>query len=129
MRTVFMVALGGAIGAVLRYIVSGYVQQMTRSAPLPYGTLAVNVMGCFVIGLLSQAVEYRGIFTSDSRALLFVGVLGSFTTFSTFSNESLDLWRRGEEAFALMNIGVHVGLGLIMIWLGRVSGQVLWGGY
>jgi len=127
-RNVLMVGVGGALGAVLRYVVSGYVQQLTRSTHFPYGTLAVNLIGCFVIGLLSHVIEYRNIFTPESRALLFVGVLGSFTTFSTFGKESWDLWRRGEETFALLNIGVHVGLGLSMIWLGRTLAHVVWSG-
>ena len=112
MSKVFLVGLGGFIGSVLRYLAGGYVQQLTRSIQFPYGTLAVNVIGCFIIGFLSQLADARGVFTVESRAFVFVGVLGGFTTFSTFGNETLNFLREGENLSALVNVGAHLLLGL-----------------
>jgi CrcB protein len=96
MMRLALVGAGGCCGAVLRYLVSGYVQAALRDAQFPYGTLAVNLTGCFVIGLLSQLADARGLFTTESRLFLFTGVLGGYTTFSTFANESMNLLRDGQ---------------------------------
>jgi len=105
---------------VLRYVVSGYVQRIANSIEFPYGTLVVNVSGCFLIGVLSQLADARGMFTSESRAFMFVGVLGAYTTFSTFSNETMAFLRDGETLPALTNVGAHIvlGLGAVFFLLG-----------
>lgn len=126
MNKVLWVALGGAAGSVLRYLLSGYVQEWARSATFPYGTLAVNVLGCLVIGFLTQLAEARGAFTPETRALVFTGVLGGFTTFSTFSNESISLWSNNESGLALAYVGGHIVLGLGAVWLGRALAFALW---
>ena len=119
LRQLLIIGLGGFCGAILRYLVSGWVQSASRSIDFPYGTLAVNTLGCLAIGVLSQLVASRGLFSPDVRALIFIGVLGAFTTFSTFSNESLDLLRTGQSAVAFANLGMHLLLGLGAVWLGR----------
>ncbi len=119
MDKLLLVGAGGFVGSILRYLVSGYIQQITTSATFPFGTLAVNLIGCFVIGFLSQLAEARGVFTPESRALVFVGFLGGFTTFSTFGNESVNLFRDGENFFALVNTALHVVVGFGAVWLGR----------
>src|SRR2546423_13973680 len=91
----FLAGVGGFIGSILPYSVSGFVQNLTRSIDFPYGTLAVNLIGCLAIGFLSQLAETRGFFTAETRTLVFIGVLGGFTTFSAFSNETINLWREG----------------------------------
>ena len=126
MNKILLVGAGGFVGSVLRYVVSGYVQQITKSATFPYGTLAVNLIGCFVIGFLSQLADTRGIFTPESRVLVFVGFLGGFTTFSTFGNESVNLFRDGENFFALINAGLHLLFGFGAIWLGRTMSYLIW---
>ncbi len=126
MIKLFLIGIGGFIGSILRYIVCGYVQQLTQSASFPYGTLFVNVAGCFVIGFLSQLAEARGIFTAESRALVFVGFLGGFTTFSTFGNETINLARDGQNLLALGNTGAHLLLGFGAVWSGRVLAYVIW---
>jgi fluoride exporter len=126
MKNILLVGTGGFIGSICRYLVSGYVQQVTRSTDFPYGTLAVNLIGCLVIGALSQLAETRGIFTTETRNLVFVGVLGGFTTFSTFSNETLNLLRSGENGAALLNAGAHLALGLLAVWFGRTLVFWLW---
>lgn len=126
MTNILLVGFGGFIGSVLRYLASGYVQQSTKSINFPYGTLAVNVIGCFVIGFLAQLAEERGVFTSQSRLFVFVGILGGFTTFSSFGNETLNLARDSQTMNALANIGANVILGLFAVWLGRIIGHLFW---
>jgi len=121
-----LVGAGGCVGAMLRYAVSGYVQNALRDAQFPYGTLAVNVMGCFVIGLLSQVADARGVFTTESRLFVFTGVLGGYTTFSTFANESMNLLRDGQAMAVVANVAIHVCAGLVAVWLGRVIAALMW---
>lgn len=126
MNRLLLVGVGGFIGSVLRYLVSGWVQQASRSIDFPYGTLVVNVAGCFAIGLLAHLADTRGIFSAELRTLVFVGVLGGFTTFSTFGNESLNLARDGSPSLAAINVGAHVALGLGAAWLGRTLAYWIW---
>ncbi len=126
MGRIFLIGVGGFIGSVLRYWVGGYLQQVTKSVAFPYGTLAVNLIGCFVIGFLSQLADTRGVFTAESRAFVFIGVLGGFTTFSTFGNESMNLLRDGENISALVNVGAHIAFGLGAVWSGRTLTDLIW---
>jgi CrcB protein len=126
MTNILLVGTGGFIGSVLRYAVSGYVQQAMKSVGFPYGTLAVNMLGCFVIGFLAQLAESRGLFTSESRLFVFVGILGGFTTFSTFGNETFNLLRDSQMMSALANVGANVILGLFAVWLGRTVSFMIW---
>ena len=91
------VGAGGFLGAVLRYWLSSTVQQLSNSALVPVGTLVVNVLGCLVIGFLSELAEEHGLFTAEARAFVFIGILGGFTTFSTFGNETMNLLRDGQN--------------------------------
>ena len=127
MGKLFLAGLGGFIGSSLRYVVTGYVQQTSHSISFPYGTLAVNLIGCFIIGFLSQLAESRGVFTAESRTFVFVGLLGGFTTFSAFGNETMNLWRDGQNTFALANIAAHLVLGLGAVWLSRALAFQIWG--
>lgn len=126
MSKLFLVGTGGFVGSILRYLVSGYIQQIAKSVEFPYGTLAVNLAGCFIIGLLSQLADSRGAFTAESRALIFIGFLGGFTTFSTFGNETMNFLREGENFLALINVGAHIALGLGAVWLGRTVAYLIW---
>lgn len=126
MGKILLVGVGGFIGSILRYWVSGYVQQATNSVDFPYGTLVVNLVGCFVIGFLSQLADVRGLFTPETRAFTFVGVLGGFTTFSTFGNESVNLLRAGQNNLALLNLSTHLIFGLGAVWLGRTAAYLIW---
>lgn len=126
MNKALLVGVGGFVGSILRYWVSGWVQQVTASAGFPFGTLAVNLLGCLVIGFLSQLADVRGVFTPETRALVFVGVLGGFTTFSTFSNETFNLFRDNEVFSALTNLTLQVVLGLGAVWLGRTLAYWIW---
>jgi len=126
LTNIFLVGFGGFIGSVLRYLASGYVQQSTKSIDFPYGTLVVNVVGCFIIGFLAQLAEDRGVFTSESRIFVFTGFLGGFTTFSSFGNETLNLARDSQMMNAFANVGANVILGLFAVWLGRTVSYLIW---
>jgi CrcB protein len=122
----FLAGIGGFIGSALRYAVSGFVQNWSGSIRFPFGTLAVNLAGCVLIGFLSQLAETRGIFSADARTLIFIGVLGGFTTFSAFGNETINLWRDGENALAVANIAAHVIICLGAVWLSRAVAFQIW---
>jgi CrcB protein len=124
--SILYVALGGALGSVSRYLLGTWTQSLSKSIDFPYGTLTVNLIGCFLIGFLSQLAEVRGAFTPESRAFVFIGILGGFTTFSAFGNEALNLLRDGETFNALANIGANVILGLLLVWLGRTVAYWIW---
>ena len=126
METIIFVAIGGALGSVFRYLLSTWTQVISKSIDFPYGTLAVNLLGCFVIGFLAQLAEARGVFASESRAFVFIGILGGFTTFSSFGNETINLLRDGETLNALANVGANVIFGLILVWLGRTVAYWIW---
>jgi CrcB protein len=94
------------------------VQNLSGSR-FPFGTLVVNLAGCAAIGFLSQLAESRGLFTGEMRVLIFVGILGGFTTFSAFGNETINLWREGANAIAAANVAAQVVLCLGAVWLSR----------
>lgn len=126
MINVFLVGAGGAFGSISRYLLGAWIQTVSGSINFPYATLAVNVIGCFVIGFLAQLVEGRGLFSSESRAFVFIGILGGFTTFSSFGNETINLARAGQMMSAAINVGANVLLGLFAVWLGRTVSYLVW---
>jgi CrcB protein len=124
--SILLVALGGAMGSVSRYLLGTWIQSVSRSIDFPFGTLTVNLLGCFMIGFLSQLAEARGALTPESRALIFVGILGGFTTFSSFGNDTINLVRDGEMFNALANVGANVIFGLLLVWSGRTVAYWIW---
>ena len=84
------------------------------------------LFGCLAIGLLSHLAETRGIFTAETRTLVFIGVLGGFTTFSAFGNETINLWREGESSLAMLNVSAHLVLCLGAVWLSRAVAYQIW---
>ena len=117
------IAIGGAAGALLRYSVSGVTYKYFDGF-LPWGTLAVNMIGCFAIGFLWQIFEVIGS-SPNSRAFIFIGILGSFTTFSTFGLESFNLLREGQVGYALMNIILSNALGLGLVFVGFILSRYM----
>lgn len=110
------IAVGGAVGALLRYWISGATYRFF-SGDFPWGTLAVNLIGSLVIGLIWGISETVAV-SQNMRVLIFIGVLGSFTTFSTFSLENFHLLRDGEYWFAIGNIMASVVLGMALVFAG-----------
>ena len=121
-RDLLFVGAGGFLGAVSRYVVSGIVHQLKPFSTFPSGTLVVNVLGCLVIGLLGGLGESRHL-GNETRLFVFIGVLGGFTTFSTFGYETLALLRDGEHARAALNVGLHFLVCLGGVWAGYAAGS------
>lgn len=125
MNQLVAVALGGACGSVLRYLVSSGVYQWLGKG-FPYGTFSVNVIGSFLIGLLAEALILQRIaFTLEYRAAILVGVLGGFTTFSSFSLETIYLIEQGAFVKAALNVSMSVLFCLLAVWLGLLLGRSL----
>lgn len=119
LRELIIVGTGGFIGAVARYWISGWVYRWTGPG-FPWGTLAVNVVGCFLIGALMAVAESRLAVTPETRLFLGIGVLGSLTTFSTVSFETFELLRRSAHLAALLNAAGSLVLGLGAVIAGWV---------
>jgi CrcB protein len=120
-----LVGLGGFLGSVLRYGAGGLAQRLAPyGAAFPTGTLVVNALGSLCIGLLGALAESRGLFGPGARLALFIGLLGGFTTFSTFSFETLQLARAGQWLLAGLNVGAQLLLGLGAVWLGWMLGRL-----
>lgn len=120
---VVLVALGGALGATLRYLVTSWVQQ--RVDFFPWGTLVVNLLGSFLIGVVLE-LTVRGFLSSQARLFLAVGLLGGFTTFSSFSWETLALLEDGDVLPALLYAGGSLVVGIVLAWVGSVTVRWLW---
>lgn len=119
------VGLGGFVGSSLRFMVSGWVHRLPGTSTFPFGTLAVNVIGCLVLGFLGGWADHRQLLSPAARLFLMIGVLGGFTTFSTFAFETLTLAHGSETARAFANIALQLLLGLGAAWLGWISSRVL----
>ena len=113
-----IVGFGGFIGAVLRYWVSGWVQ--SGFVTFPFGTLGVNFIGSLLLALIMYASEYRGFFGEEARVFLTIGVLGSFTTMSTFSYESIKLLEQDQHILFGLNLVGTITLCLLAVYLGKV---------
>ncbi len=125
MNQVVAIALGGSFGAVFRFFVStGVYQWLGRD--FPYGTLAVNIIGSFLLGLLTEGLIVQRIaIAHDYRAAILIGFIGAFTTFSTFSLETVNLLEQGFYLKALTNIFASVSACLLAVWLGLLSTRIL----
>lgn len=118
MKSILLVALGGALGSVARYKFSGWILHQTVAWRFPLGTFAVNVLGCLVIGLLAGLAVRDDYFTNEARLFLFTGIIGGFTTFSAFGLETFYLLRRGELLVASSYVGLSLIIGLLALWAG-----------
>ncbi len=118
MKVALLVAMGGAAGALSRWLVVGWVDKLLSHTKFPGGLLLVNVLGSFVLGLVYGILESRDILSDYLRFFLALGFLGSFTTYSSFSYATLDLIRHQQMGIAVANVVIHVILGLLAAWLG-----------
>jgi CrcB protein len=124
MRGIFFVGAGSFVGGVLRYLLSTWIHGLLDNPWFPYGTLVVNVSGCFVIGFLSGLADERSVFTSEARLFIFIGILGGYTTFSSFALETYALARNTESVAAAANLALEVILGLMAVWAGNVLARL-----
>lgn len=118
-----LVGAGGALGAAARYLVGLATHRGLAPGAFPWGTLAVNLAGCLLIGLGAGLAETRGGLANEARLFLFVGVLGGFTTFSSFGYETFALLREQHLLRAALNAGANVALGLLLVALGHALGS------
>ena len=119
---ILLVFVGGGLGAAARYLLQGAVYRFT-GAGFPYGTIAVNVLGCFLIGLLMSSMEERFLAAPSLRIFLTIGILGGFTTFSSFSYETMVLLREGDLLAGGLNIIASTVICLGATWLGLGLGR------
>jgi len=126
-REIIFLALAGVLGTLSRYGLSGLVQRMT-GAGFPYGTLTVNILGSLLIGLIMQIGLSTDIIPRTLRLAVTIGFLGAFTTFSTFSYETIRFMEDGAWLMASLNILANLGLCLLSTFLGMTIGRIILGG-
>ena len=113
-----LVGSGGFVGSMFRYGLSGLVHRKVSLSTFPYGTLTVNLLGCFLIGVFAGFAESRQLFGPEFRRFALIGLLGGFTTYSTFGYETFAMIRDAEYLRAAGNVAIHVVLGLALVWAG-----------
>lgn len=119
MQNVLLVGAGGFLGSIARYALSGLVLRMTAAHRFPLGTLVVNIVGCFAMGVLAGLAERWHLFGNSARLFLLTGLLGGFTTFSAFAYETYFLGREDAWSWAIANVALHVVVGLGVLWVGH----------
>ncbi|RLC50033.1 MAG: fluoride efflux transporter CrcB [Candidatus Cloacimonadota bacterium] len=122
MKFLFL-AIGGTAGTLLRYLLSGFVSNLTKGI-FPYGTLVINLIGAFLIGIF-WGMSARFEFSYEIKVFLFIGILGSFTTFSTYTLETINLFQDGEIKLAALNLIISNLGGLILVILGMMTARLL----
>ncbi|MEO8436172.1 MAG: fluoride efflux transporter CrcB [Pyrinomonadaceae bacterium] len=124
MARLFLIGLAGFVGTLGRYWLSGLVARRYGET-FPYGTLAVNALGCFLAGVLFYLMYERLPADATARNVVFIGLLGGFTTFSAFGLQTFSLLRDGEVFLAMMNVALSNLAGLFLVWAGyRLAGLV-----
>ena len=118
LRNIFLVALGGAIGSVCRYLIS-----KLSVGTFPWGTLTVNILGSLLIGLLT-GLMLRDSVSPEMKLLLVTGFCGGFTTFSTFANESFGMMKAGDVLQMALYVGVSVVIGILAVWGGMALSNI-----
>jgi fluoride exporter len=121
---VLLVGLGGFVGTLFRYWLSGLIAKRYGET-FPLGTLAVNAIGCFIIGFLFYFFYDRSLTTPTARTVVLIGVIGGFTTFSSYGLQTFTLLRDGEVFLALVNVVASNVLGLALVWLGYVLAKAI----
>lgn len=123
MQNVFIAGAGGFIGTVLRYLLNTVIYNSLNYPIFPFGTLIINISGCFLIGLFASLAETRLVLTPEVRIFLQIGVLGGFTTFSAFGYETFTLLKSGQFLLAASNVLIQVIIGMCAVGVGYYLGQ------
>ncbi len=118
MKNIVLVGFGGFIGSIMRYLVTLGSQIWLKELTFPVATLIVNITGCFLLGLFNGWAENHHFFTIQIRLFMFVGILGSYTTFSTFGYETIEMMQNGNMLPALLNVAMQVIAGLLAAFIG-----------
>jgi fluoride exporter len=124
MTKYLMVAMGGALGSVLRFWVGGYVSNRLGTR-FPYGTFLINVTASFLIGFILTLLAERTHWSPNWRYLIPIGFIGGYSTFSTFEYESFRVFQDGELLMAALNVVLSVTLGFFAVWLGVITGRTI----
>jgi CrcB protein len=124
MVRILLVGLGGFIGTLARYWLSGVIARRYGET-FPFGTLVVNALGCFLVGLLFYFLYERMLINPTTRTVIFIGLIGGFTTFSSYGLQTFTLLRDGELFLALVNVLASNVLGLSLVWLGYVLAKAI----
>ena len=124
MQKVLLIGLAGLLGTVGRYALSGVIARRFGET-FPTGTLVVNIIGCFLAGLLFYLLQERDLVSPTTRTVVMIGFLGGFTTFSSFGLQTFTLLRDGEFWFASLNVVGSNLLGLLMVWAGYTLGKMI----
>lgn len=127
MQNYFFVAFGAAFGGMFRYWIAGSVQNFFNAA-FPFGTLTVNVLGSFLLGFIIFCFDSQELISSELRVFLTVGFCGGFTTFSTFSFETINLLKDAEYFYAILNASANLFLTLAAVTLAYYLSKILIGG-
>lgn len=122
-KTIF-IGLAGLVGTLLRYWLSGVVARQYGET-FPWGTIVVNLVGCFLAGLVFYMTEERLLVNPVLRTAILIGLLGGFTTFSSYGLQTFTLLRDGELGLATLNLAVSNFVGLLMVWAGYVTAKAL----
>ena len=126
MLKILLVGIGGFAGSVSRYLLALAMYEYFAAPAFPYATMVINIIGCFAIGVFNGVAESGGLFSVETRVLVVVGVLGGFTTFSAFGNETFVLLRDAQWFAAISNVALHIVLGLAAVWLGYLTATAIW---
>lgn len=124
LKTLFVIGLGSFCGGIFRFLLTRFVQSFFASA-FPFGTMAVNIIGCLLIGMFYGIFERGCLFNSDLRLFLTVGLCGGFTTFSTFINENFTLLKDGNYLYFVSYTTISIILGLLAVYLGHIIVKTL----
>ena len=124
MVRILLVGLGGFIGTLARYWLSGVIARRYGET-FPFGTLVVNALGCFLVGLFFYFLYERMLINPTTRTVIFIGLIGGFTTFSSYGLQTFTLLRDGELFLALVNVLASNVLGLSLVWLGYVLAKAI----
>lgn len=124
MTKYLIIAVGGAIGSMLRFWVGAYVSDRMGSR-FPYGTFVINITACFLIGLAMTVLAEKTHWSPNWRYLIPIGFLGGYSTFSSFEYETFRVFQSNELLVAGLNITLSVGIGFLAVWLGVITGRVI----
>lgn len=120
LKSILLVALGGATGSVLRYLLSAWTFAQAVHWRFPIGTFVVNILGCLMVGLLAGLMAKHQFLSPDARLFLITGIAGGFTTFSALGMETFHLLRRGDMLIAGSYVASSVIVGILCVWVGFV---------
>ncbi|HVB86331.1 MAG TPA: fluoride efflux transporter CrcB [Candidatus Dormibacteraeota bacterium] len=124
MTKYLIVALGGAIGSMLRFWAGGYVSGRLGTR-FPYGTFVINITASFLIGFIMTVLAERTHLSPSLRYLLVVGFLGGYSTFSSFEYETFRVFEDGEFLITALNVALSVGVGFVAVWIGAITGRAI----